>query len=63
MTGPAAAAEAPRSWWRRPVVPDTRHGPDGEAGPAAFFRRLAVLLLLSLPLWAVMLLLLARAWR
>jgi hypothetical protein len=51
------------SWWARRVVPDTHREPDREDDPVIFFRALAVLLVLSVPLWAVILLLLSAVWR
>jgi hypothetical protein len=44
------------SWW-------AHREPDREDDPVIFFRALAVLLVLSVPLWAVILLLLSGAWR
>lgn len=52
----------PSSWWRRNVVSDTHREPDREPDPAAFRLTVAVSCLLSLPVWAGVGLLLARAF-
>lgn len=58
---PDIAAQAPRpSWWRRHVVSDTHREPDRPDDPAGFFGTLAVCALLSVPLWAGIVLLLVR---